>query len=136
MKLKGILSSKRRRTVHERNQSLAAPAASASALSTEYHKPTSHADGSLACSCGGMRYSPAAFAAHLAGRGVTDAEGAVYTVGRSDPWLDQQRPERKLQADEAAGAAWREEMIAAYWDQQQQAKQRVADGVGKSAFFD
>lgn len=123
--------------MHERNSNLAAPTATAGGLSADNHKPTPLPDGSLACSgCGAMCYSPAAFAAHLAGKGMLDAEKDVYTMGTSDPWLEQQQPERKQEQAEADSAAWREETVAAYWDQQRRAKPRIAVGGNSSAFFE
>lgn len=135
MKLRGINSSKARRVVHERNQSVRAPGDPMLAG----HKPTPWPDGSLACSgCGtGMRYSPAAFAVHLTGRGgVVDAENGVYTIGPRDPWLAQRTPAAQEQAADAAAAERRAEMIDAYYKDLERPQQRVAKGGNSSAFFD
>jgi hypothetical protein len=129
MKLQGIQSSKGRHQAFERNQERQAPPVAAGMAG---HTPAPHPDGSLACcGCGTTRYSPAAFAAHLAGKPITDAEGAVFTTGPSDSWLAQQEPERQRQLTENQMAEWRAAMVQAYYAQQRRAP-RIAEGVGAS----
>ncbi|MGQ0511427.1 MAG: hypothetical protein ACT4P9_12520 [Betaproteobacteria bacterium] len=134
MKLKGILSSKSRRAVHERNRDRKAPIAPDGRLSPEGHKPRDGANGTIICTCGGSRYSPAAFAMHLAGGAMRDGEAGVYTVGPSDPWTAAQQPERARQGTEDVDAAWRRDMVDRYFEQRRRAP-RVAEGVSGSAFF-
>jgi hypothetical protein len=132
MKLRGILDSKGRRETWEHNNRvpLSQPRLAG-------HNPTPHPDGSLACSrCGtGMRFSPAAFAAHATGGSPRDAQGNVYTLGPTDPWVAQQNAESAQRIPEGDHPAlndpkWREEMIDACYDQRR--GPRIAQSVGAS----
>lgn len=130
MKLRGIKDSKRRRVAYERNQELRAPDGPMLAG----HSPSPHADGSLACSgCYRQRYSPAAFAKHLTGAPILDADGnGVFTTGPNDPFLISPERQRK-----AADAATRAAQVDAFFEEQRRQRMpRVADGVGVSAFFE
>lgn len=129
MKLAGIRSSKRRRATYERNQELRSP----SGPMLTGHNPIPQPNGALKCSgCAGV-YSPGAFARHLAG-GLLDAHNGTFTTGPGDPWLT--RPELQQQAIEDADAAIRAEQVEKFYEEQRRPRQRVADGVSKSAFFD
>lgn len=87
-KLNGIRSAKSKHATFLRNQGLVAPAPRG-ALDLGWHVPSPAEDGTLICGCVGstMRYSPAAFAAHVAGRPPADNHYGVYTTGPLDPWV-------------------------------------------------
>jgi hypothetical protein len=131
MKLRGILDSKGRREVWEDNNRVLPESKHLAG-----HSPTPCGDGSLACSgCGAMRYTPAAFAAHVSGGSPRDAQGNVYTMGAADPWIIAQQNESAQRIPEGDHPAlndpkWREEMIDACYDQRRAA--RIAHGVGVS----
>lgn len=137
MRLKGILSSKRRLEAHRRNMERAAPPPPDGQLDPDRHKPALQSNGAIACSCNAVqRYSPGAYARHLAGLHNLDAEHGTFTVGVNDLWLLAQQPECRRQAAEDADAERRAAQIEAYFEQQRRRAPRVADGVGKSDFFD
>lgn len=132
MKLHGILSSKSRREIHERNRDLTAPAAHTGALDPAEHAPSDGPDGTLICSCSaGSRYSPAAFAVHLAGGHMVDAQGAVY-ITRGDPWLDRQRQDELR--DEGPDAATRAAQVEAYYAEQA-ARRGSGGGLNDEGWF-
>lgn len=127
MRLRGILSSKGRRIAYERNRDATAPVAPDGALSPALHRPSDGPGGTLICSCGGARYSPAAFAAHLAGRHMHDSAHGVY-ITANDPWSAAQEPERAASARHDAEAEWREKLLDRYFEQRRQRVPRIVAG--------
>jgi hypothetical protein len=130
MKLAGILSSKGRHAVHERNNTNQMP--TEPLLSG--HQPVPQPSGAFKCSgCTGL-YSPAAFARHLTGAPIVDGDCGVYITGGNDPWLT--RPEESERAAVDAEAEWRQKLIEAYWLQRDRPTNSIAEGTRMHPFFD
>ena len=142
MKLSGIRSSKSRAIIHEQNESKPPPDRENN-LFAQGHKPIERDGGALGCTgCGTQLYSPAAFAAHLAGKSPRDAVGGVYVTGNTDPWHEHlKRSEGQSEAPFAetdAGAVWRAEMVDKYYEQLKRPRSQPgqADGVSPSMLND
>ena len=124
MKLKGILSSKGRREVFERNQSSKAP----TDPMLSGHNPIAESNGSLKCSgCTGT-FSPAAFARHLTGASMLYADHGIYITGVNDPWTEQQNTRQGV---EVPDRETREALIDAHYKDRKHAPY-VAEGVDRS----
>lgn len=94
-RLRGIIDSKRRYQRYLHNQGLSAPPADGR-LDSRLHVPSAGPQGTILCSCAGsLPYSPAAFAAHIAGRPMLDTRDDVYVTGPLDPWAIE-RERRKV----------------------------------------
>ena len=95
MRLRGIRDSKRRLESLRRHQERTRPPVDDGRLDPRQHSPAIGPEDTLICSCGGARYSPMAYARHVAGHAMLDSEAGVYVTGRQDPYvLEQERRKR------------------------------------------
>ena len=123
--LRGILDSKGRRAVWERNQSLRAP----EQPPVNPHAPQVDAKGVVNC-CGG-RYSPAAHALHLNGERLATLCAGVAVSGIDDPWLIAEEQRLKAERSDTPAddeAIRRGELIDAYFAQRRKAIARRVSG--------
>ena len=114
--LRGVLDSKSRRAVWEKNN---ASAPVEPATQDNIHKPLPGPDGTIWC-CGG-RSSPAAHALHLKGQHVGTTCGDVTVAGLDDPWIAEADARLKAERAETAAdddAILRGEQVALYHEQQ------------------
>lgn len=132
MRLRGIRDSKRRLESLRRHQERTRPPADDGRLDPRQHSPAIGPDDTLICSCGGARYSPMAYARHVAGHAMLDSEAGVYVTGRQDPYvLEQERRERDAvapvepQSAESPGAAYVDEHGNAWQPFMNQYQQRA-----------
>lgn len=128
----GILISKSRRAVWERNQSLSVPP---DPQPDNPHKPQPGPYSTVWC-CSN-RYTPAAHPLHIKGDPLPMSCSGVVVAGSNDPWLAEQ--DARLKAERAGAmpddaARIRAEQIDLYYEQQQRLRRvaRVVDGAGSS----
>lgn len=115
--LRGILDSKGRRAVWERNNE-AAPLAP-ELPPARLHNPKPGPDNTLLC-CG-QRYSPAAHLLHTRAERIATACGEVRVSGLDDPWIDEQDKRLKAARNETPAddeAIKRTELIELYYQKQ------------------
>lgn len=115
----GILSSKGRRAVWERNNAEPPPAPEQPTPAIRHDPKPGSIPGTVIC-CGYTPMSPAAHARHLRGEHLPMSCGRVLVSGLDDPWLAQ--ADERLKAERSATpiddeAKTRAEQIEAYYDQ-------------------
>lgn len=126
LKLAGILSSKGRRAVWERNNM--PPPKPEPETPDSLHKPQPGPDGTVYC-CGYTPMTPAAHALHLKGAHLATACGNVLVAGLDDPWISEQDARLKAARTVADDdALLRAEQITAYYAQRHKTVTRRVAG--------
>ncbi|HKQ23151.1 MAG TPA: hypothetical protein VJT81_01760 [Burkholderiales bacterium] len=133
-KLRGILDSKGRRAVHERNLAYRAPVLEPlTAWPESAHKSQPATDNTV--NCCGVRYSPNAHKLHVRGERVPMSCGDVAVTGLDDVWLAEQdaRLKARRSPNGVDDAIERAEQVAAYYAEQKKRRTpRMAEGVSAS----
>lgn len=127
--LRGILDSKGRRAVWERNNSL--PPKFEPSQPESIHKPQTGPEGTVYC-CG-VRFSPAGHALHVKGEHLPTCCAGVI-VAENDPWLAEQDARLKAQPNDtraADAAVRRAEQIELYYQQQRKSTARRVAGTSE-----
>lgn len=123
--LQGILSSKGRRAVWERNNAAPPPAPERPPAKRHDPKPGPDGTGTVIC-CGDTPMSPAAHALHLRGEHLPINCAGVLVASLVDPWLAE--ADTRLRAERSATptddeATTRAEQVAAYYDSQRRRRE-------------
>lgn len=131
MRLRGILDSKGRRAVWERNQAYRMPPAEPASV----HKPLSGENGTIHC-CG-SRFSPAAHQRHTRGEPLHAVCSGVFVID-GDSWLAIEDARIKAARNEIPAddeAIRRQELIDAYYVQQGRGRRHARRVSGTSEWM-
>lgn len=115
--LRGILDSKGRREIWQRNNA-PPPQPTTPEQPPVRHDPQPGPDGTVLC-CGYTPMTPAAHALHLKGQHLPMTCGRVLVAGLDDPWLIEADARLKAERNETPiddDAIRRAELVEAYYD--------------------